>query len=499
MSEKQRLIIALAIAVGAVASCSDAGDRPSATQTPTPSAAASVADSSASDSVVASVETQSAPVTLESATTTAPATAAEPTSEEPRYLSGDSDYLFDQQALHTFEIDVEEDALAELDEDPAAEDYVEGNLTFEGEQVGPIGVRYKGSIGSFLGCTDGPNPFDPSGARICTKLSIKLKINWDDSNAEFYGVRKVLLHSQNLDPTLMHERLGYWLFREMGVPAPRSTHARVMINGEYVGVFGLTEEIDGRFTRENFDDGSGNLYKEVWPFDATGNPHSDAYLLAGLETNEDDNPTAAIMTGFANELASASPENALEVIAQWVDVETLLRTFVVDRAIQNNDGPLHWYCFGPCAPHNFYWYEEPTLQQVTLIPWDLDNAFDNLVGGRTGAVTAIADQLGDTSNNCQPFPFGGLNLMQRSAGCDPLIGPVAALDADYDRIRQELLAGPLSQERLAEQLATWSAQIEASVAESAQEHDDAPSVAEWKTAIDQLESALNATRTGTGR
>ncbi len=492
----RRSIIALALAVATVASCSDDGDRPSATQAPTPSAAVSVADSGGTDSAVATVETQSAPVTLESAVTTA---TAEPISEEPRYLSGDSDYLFDQDVLHTFEIEVEEDALAELDQDPAAEDYVEGSLTFEGETVEPIGVRYKGSIGSFLGCTDGPNPFDPSGARVCTKLSIKLKINWEDSNSEFYGVRKVLLHSQNLDPTLMHERLGYWLFREMGVPAPRATHARVVINGEYVGIFGLTEEIDGRFTRENFDDGSGNLYKEVWPFDANGNPQSDAYLIAGLETNEDDNPTAAIMTGFANELAGASPENALEVVARWVDVDTLLRTLVVDRAIQNNDGPLHWYCFGPCAPHNYFWYEEPTLQQVTLIPWDLDNAFDSLVGGRTGAVTAIADQLGDTTNDCQPFPFGGLNLMQRSAACDPLIGSVSTLNADYDRIRDELLAGPLSEERLAEQLATWTAQIEASVAESAREHDDAPSVSEWKAAIDQLEIALNATRTGTGR
>ena len=122
--------------------------------------------------------------------TTTPETT---TTLEPefRYQSGDSDYLFDQEQLHTFEINLPEESLAELDADPTAEEYVEGTLTFEGEEIGPIGVRYKGSVGAFLFCTDGPSPFMPSGKKTCTKLSLKLKFNWDGSDAEFYGVKKV--------------------------------------------------------------------------------------------------------------------------------------------------------------------------------------------------------------------------------------------------------------------------------------------------------------------
>ena len=116
-----------------------------------------------------------------------------------------------------------------------------------------------------------------------------------------------------------------------------------------------------------------------------------------------------------------------------------MRTFVVDRAIRNDDGPLHWYCFGPCAPHNFYWYEEPTEETVTLIPWDLDNAFDNMSGGGVaGTVTFIADPFGQITNDCQPFPFGALGLLQLSAACDPLIGAVSTLTAEFDQIRAEL-------------------------------------------------------------
>lgn len=426
---------------------------------------------------------------------------------EPQYMSGDSDYLFDQEQLHTFEINLPADALAELDADPAAEEYVEGSLTFDGETIEPIGVRYKGSVGAFVFCTDSPNPLDPSGAKTCTKLSIKLKINWDDPDAEFYDVRKVQLHSQNLDSTKMHERLGYWLFREMGVPAPRSTHARVVVNGEYLGVFALTEQIDGRFTRENFEDGTGNLYKEIWPFDSDGQPQGNDAFLEGLKTNEDEDPTTDIIRSFAEELASAGGADALAVIDRRTDIETMLRAFVVDRAIGNDDGALHWYCGsitgvgdGGCNPHNFYWYEDPSSEEVHFIPWDLDNSFDVLnTTGFAGAVIRIADRWGETSNDCEPFPFGPLNLTQFSAACDPLIAALSSLDDDFDRIRTELVDGPMSAERVQAQLDTWTEQIADAVLEEAAAHDDAVTVAEWTSSVDALITAIDAARETDGR
>lgn len=487
---RRRGAVALMVAAVVAAGCASGSSAP----------AAGTASPGVSDTVVPNdtVPNDTVPNDTAAAFETPAATA--PPEPERRYLSGDSEYLFDQDTLHTFEINVSEALLATLNEDPAAEEYAEGSLTFEGETIAPIGVRYKGSVGAFVGCTDGPNPLVPSGAKTCDKLSLKLKINWDDPNGEFYGVRKVLLHSQNLDPTLMHERLGYWLFREMGVPAPRSTHARVMINGEFAGVFALTEEIDGRFTRENFEDGAGNLYKEVWPFDANHAPATSQALIDSLQTNENDDPNADIMTAFTAELAAAAPEAALEVIAKWIDIDNLLTTFVVDRAIRNDDGPLHWYCIPECNPHNFYWYEDPSSRQLTLIPWDLDNAFDSLTGtGLIAGFIEIADELGEITNDCQPFPFGSFGLLQISAACDPLVGPLTTLDEALDGIRAELVAGPLSDDRVAQQLERWSAQIESSVAEFADAHPSAQSVETWRAALAAMQRALSDSLAGTGR
>lgn len=426
---------------------------------------------------------------------------ADDESDGPRFASGDHEFLFDQARLHTFEIDLPSASLAELDADPTAEQYVEGRLTFDGEVVESIGVRYKGSVGAFVGCTDGPNPLAPSGAKTCTKLSMKLKINWDDSDRTFYGVRRVQLHSQNLDPSMMHERLGYWMYREMGVPAPRSTHARVVVNGEYLGVFALTEQIDGRFTRATFDDGKGNLYKEVWPFDASGAPTAPERFIAAVETNKSSATDADIVTSFAAELAAADPGDRIAVIERWADLETLLTTIVVDRAIRHDDGPLHWYCARECAPHNFYWYEEPSTRRVWLIPWDLDNAFETLLdnGSVVGSFIRIADPFGAVTNDCEPFTAGTFGVPQRSAACDVLLGVLASLDDDYDRVRGELLAGPFSETSVDAQLAAWTTQIAGAVAEAAAAHDDAPTVAEWEAAVEALRASLTTSREGSGR
>ena len=499
MLRGRRVIAGVAVAAALLAASCSAGDTPQ-----NDDEATSVVDDAAPDDAAPDVgspddDTQGSIAVPE------PEPDAEPEADdEPvalaRYESESSDVLFDSDVVHTFAIDVDPDKLAGIDADPTAEEYVEGSLTFDGETIGPIGVRYKGSVGAFLFCTDGPNPLEPSGAKTCTKLSMKLKMNWEDSDDTFYGVKKVQLHSQNLDTTKMHERLGYWLFREMGVPVPRSTHARVEINGEFTGLFALTEQIDGRFTRENFDDGGGNLYKEVWPFNADGTPRDAEEFIGGLKTNEDGDPTANMIRQFAQELADAEPGTEIDVIDRWVDVDLLVTTMVVDRAIRNDDGPLHWYCFDGCNPHNFYWYENPTTSKLTLLPWDLDNAFDNLgSSGVTGSVTKIADRFGDTTDDCAIFFFGGLNLPQKSAACDPIIGPISQLADEFDAARAAFVAGPFSKESVDERIAEWSTQIEGLVAEAETTHADGQSVVAWREAMTTMMSDIGAARTTDGR
>ena len=418
----------------------------------------------------------------------------------PRYSYGDSDYLFDQEKLHTFELTLSDQNLAYLDSAPSLEEYVPGTLTFEGETL-PVGIRYKGSVGAWVGCLSGEGFLSTEGEKECTKLSTKIKINWEDSDDTFYEVKKLQFHSQNLDPTKMHERLGYWLFREMGVPAPRSVHARLIINGQFNGIYALTEQIDGRFTRENFEDGTGNLYKEIWPITNSGVPMPTEPLQNALKTNEDEDPTFDIIQQFAQAVVDVDNRTRQDVLRQWMNVDQALAYMVVDRAIANDDGILHFYCGGSeeiefgggCNSHNFYWYEDPTAELIHLIPWDLDNAFDNITGP-ANPVTPIKDKWGEKTNDCKPFAYGQWGLTQLSAACDPIIGTLATFEQEYQELRDAFFAGPFAKETVEDLLNTWAGQIKDAVQEADEAHNDQPSMSEWLRAIEKLKDDLEYAR-----
>ena len=434
-------------------------------------------------------------------------------SEEWDYTTGDSSYIFDQNKLHTFELTLSEDDLAFLDKEPGREEYVEGSMTFEGQSIGPVGIRYKGSVGAWVGCVSG-DFFQAEGEKTCTKLSMKVKINWEDSDDTFYGLKKLQFHSQNLDPTKMHERLGYWLFREMGVPAPRSVHARLFINGQYNGIFALTEQIDGRFTRENFEDGTGNLYKEIWPIRSNGEPRSDGEYAYSLKTNEDEDPSFEIMRSFASALGSATADERIQLVQQWMNLDQVLAYAVVDRTIRNDDGVFHWYCFGggsgllgsggdndipveACNSHNFYWYEDPTAKTMHLIPWDLDNAFE-VIRNEGNPVIPIKDGWGEKTNDCKPFVYGGWGLAQLSAACDKIIGTWVSFENEHQQIMESFLEGPFSKEVVEDLIDSWAAQIESSVAQADQVHDDQPSLEEWRRTLERFKGDLDYARMKNG-
>ena len=408
------------------------------------------------------------------------------------YLNDGSDYIFDQNKLHTFELKIPDRALAKLDENPTVEVYVEGMLIFEGDTISPVGIRYKGSVGAWIGCVSGSDWLSPSGSKTCTKLSMKIKINWDGREEQFFKVKKLQFHSMNNDPTQMHERLGYWLFREMGVPAPRSVHAKLNINGQYGGLFALTENIDSRFIKENYDDDNGNLYKEIWPLSMYGVPYLDDRYIAALKTNEDDIPNVTFIKDVGRKIAQADSSTAQNIVEQFMDIDEIISYAVVDRTIRHDDGPFHWYCNrNNCSSHNYFWYEEPNEEKLHLIPWDLDLAFANIISA-ANSITPIADEWGETSNNCQAFQY--LDGRQRSAACDKLTAIWASYTDKYEQKRLELINGPMSEIAIQQMLFAWQDQIKNATKEASEKHSDAISVDEWESAIIDLKNQLEFAR-----
>jgi len=410
------------------------------------------------------------------------------------YLNQPSDSLFRQNNLPILEINLPTGALDYINSDPTAEIYVEGSLTYNGETISPIGIRYKGSVGAFVGGVSGENWANPSGRKTETKLSMKFKIDWKGYHSTFYNLKTLQLHSMNLDNSQMHDRLGYWLFRKMGVPAPRCVHTKLYINGEYNGLFSLVEQIDEQFTEYHFSDGSGNLYKEVWPLKSNNSIQSDKKFYQGLVTNNFQGTNIDIIKSFAENILNANDSKIQTVIDHHMDLNKTIALAVVDRAIRNDDGPFHWYCdWGSCEPHNFFWYENPTTNKTHLIPWDLDNAFENIISN-SNPVTSIADSWGDTTNNCQSFEYGEWQIYQKSAACDRIIGALARYDLEYQQLKDSLINGPMSEFTVNSLIDQWATQITNATQEAHHTHNDALNPTTWQNAIIELKSQLEHAR-----
>ena len=409
------------------------------------------------------------------------------------YISSEShtsDYIYDPNKLHRYDLYLSEENLKKINDDPSAENYVEGSIVFENKVIRNVGIRYKGSIGAWVGCLSGSDFTNPSGRKICPKLSMKIKVNWRSDNT-FYGLKKLQFHSQNLDPTKMHERLGYWMFRKFGVTTARSTHALLYINGEFNGVFANTENIDGPFTNKHFENGDGNLYKEVWPINSNSVANDENYFIDGLKTNEEIEDVSKILN-FGKEVQSANSENIHEVIDKWMDINTFLKTIIVDRRIAHDDGFLHWYQDegNLYSSHNFYWYENPLNEEIQLIPWDLDNAFENLITD-ANPVTPIKDKWNETTSNCNGFSYGEWSIKQKSAACDKIIGSYTIYEDRYDSLDNIFKQQFYNMSNINNLLSEWTMQIEDAVNEANKKYgNDEPNVINWKAEIEKLKSHI---------
>jgi hypothetical protein len=397
----------------------------------------------------------------------------------------DASSVFAEDAIQIYDITVSPSDLARIDQNPAGEEYIPGSIAVDGNPIGEIGFRYKGSVGAFLSpCTATTSVGNPTGAKT-GKCSMKVAFDHFDPEMRYRGLRKLNFHAMNQDPSMLRERLAYSLFREMGIAAPRAMHARVNINGKFEGLFIAVEQIDGRFTRSRFSEGGkGNLYKEVWPM------HDSAEVYrAALETNEDEDPVLDRIVNFA-----AAAKQGSAAVDGHVDRAYVARYLAADRVMANDDGSAHWWCLaigqgnnpGGVGNHNYYWYEEEVAGRFWLIPWDMDSSL-----GATNFVRIQPEWRTEAPCTCAGNP------PQRPTSCDPLFAVWAEWNTDYEGAVDEFLSGPFAASRIEDKLTRWSTQIGPIVTEAA-ELNGAPAVPTWEIAGTFLRLAIDSLRQNRG-
>jgi spore coat protein H len=351
------------------------------------------------------------------------------------------------------------------------EQFVAAQACYDGRSLGTVGLRFKGSYGSLFEC------FDDLGNLTCPRLSMKLKFDKYGAGQRFFGLKRLSFNAYQHDDSRMKEKIAYDLFRAMGIVAPRSAWAVVRVNGESLGLFGMVEPVDGRFTTDRWPENpDGNLYKELWPTHA-----SDAQIAAALETNEE----TADLSGyreFARAFMAAEDASALSTLGSYMDLDYLARFMAVEDAVVSYDGVTYFFTDRVNTNnHNYFVYEEsPT--RFTLIPWDVESTFWIDPNHAAPHWTVMPADCGTT------YPYwGGLAY---APACDRVF---RALGNDLGRWRaaaRALLDGPFATETMVAAIDRYTRLL----ADAAHADPTPPKYATFDQAVAGLRSSIPAMR-----
>jgi hypothetical protein len=178
----------------------------------------------------------------------------------------------------------------------------------------------------------------------CEKMQFVVSFNESDTKARFHGLRKVVLDAPWYDRTMMHERLAFPLFKERGLPYSCVNNAKLMVNGQYYGLYANVERLDKEYLQRHFEQADGNLYEGG----------------AELETNED--------TGDTSDIEALNAAATVEEIAALVDLDQAVAEWATEAMLPAMDN----YWAG--VEINYFLYHHPS-RGFLYLPYDLDISF----------------------------------------------------------------------------------------------------------------------------
>lgn len=265
----------------------------------------------------------------------------DPTGDDPTggpWMPRGCPEIYAQDLLPTFEIEIDpvelaalEDEWHEADDDNTPEHPV--TFIYDGMVIDNASVRLRGNATWWP--TQG-------------KMQLEVSFNTYDKKGRFMGLKHVLFDCERYNRSFLRDRLALQILRDVGLPAPCANNARVVINGEYYGLFTSIEKVDSEFLERVFENPDGNLYKAGGKWKK--------------KTNEDDPDTSDL-----DDLFDADTIAQLDAM---MNLDQALLEWATEAVIPDNDGA--W-----AGGLNLYLYNDP-LTGFNIIPWDKDATFERI-------------------------------------------------------------------------------------------------------------------------
>ena len=266
------------------------------------------------------------------------------------FFEDDSDTeLFDAERVREYHLELSDDAIKQLHEKP--KHYVRATFHEGNDVYKNVGVRLKGGYGSFR-MLDGNS-----------KAAFTVKFNQFVKGQRFHGLRRIILNNVVQDPSYMCEYIGYSLFRDAGVPAPRIGYANLLVNKKPYGLYVQVEAVTKDFLQRWYAKTSGNLYEG--PGDIERWDELDLDSNQGREDRSD-------LRRLAEAIKEADDNDPWDSLAEFVDIDNFTRFIALEQLLH------HWD--GYTQTNNYRMYKNPDTMKFEFFPHGADQLFEDLRG-----------------------------------------------------------------------------------------------------------------------
>lgn len=275
--------------------------------------------------------------------------------------------------------------------------YVPARLELDEVTLPVVGFHLKGSGGSFRALDDQP--------------AMTLGFNRFLPDQQWLGTTQVHLNNSVEDPSYLNEFIGGEVFRAAGIPAPRTAHALVSLNGRRLGLYVLQEGFTPEFLAREFHRAGGIICEPAPGPDVDGRMRARPHARA-LEAER----RLAALAAAAHE---PDLEKRWQGLADQLDVDRFVTFLIVEVMLGHRDG----YSL---AKNNFRIALDPRSGRAVFLPHGMDQLFQSAdLPWNPRMAGLVADAVLDT-------PEGRLRYEERFRALLPVVLDAASLARRVD-------------------------------------------------------------------
>ena len=224
--------------------------------------------------------------------------------------------------------------------------YVPATLKEGGQTYKGVGVKLRGSAGSFRGFDDRPG------------LTVNADKFHDDQR--WRGMGKFYLANSAQDPSYLSELVCGELMAAVGVPTARIGHATVTLNTRRLGFYYLKEGYDRAFLRRHFKNSHGNFYDGGFLREID----QPLQLISGEGDVKDRGDLKALIAAVREN----DHKRRIEQLSRVLDLDQFISYMVMSAVMWDWDGY-------PFKANNYRIYHDPERNKLVFIPSGMDQMF----------------------------------------------------------------------------------------------------------------------------